>query len=54
MASCVNTRWPGHTAMGRRGPLARGPYLFKLFSKSAQTLKFKMKVFPMSKNTQIL
>jgi hypothetical protein len=29
----VDTRWPGHAAMGRRGPLASGPYHLKLFPK---------------------
>jgi hypothetical protein len=50
--------WPRalakHAAMGRRGPLARGPYPLKLFSKLLQLLKFKTKVFRMSKNTQSL
>jgi hypothetical protein len=54
MAVGVYARWPGQAAMGHCGPLACGPYLFKLFSKPAQILKFKTKVFPMSKNTQIL
>jgi hypothetical protein len=54
MSVCVHAHWPGHAAMGRRGPLARGPYLIELFSKSARTLKFKMKVFVMSNNTKIL
>jgi hypothetical protein len=43
-----------HTAMGHRGPLARGPYPLKLFSNLSHHLKFKTKVFPMSKNTHIL
>jgi hypothetical protein len=54
VAACLHACWPRHAAMGRRGPLARGPYLFKLFSKSTQTMKFKTKIFPMSRNTQIL
>jgi hypothetical protein len=54
--------WPGHVhactlarhaAMGHRGLLAHGPYPLKPFSKLSQRLKFKTKVFPMSKNTQI-
>jgi hypothetical protein len=37
-----------HAAMARRGPLARGPYPLRPFSKLSQPLKFKTKVFPMS------
>jgi hypothetical protein len=29
--TCVGARWPGHAAMGRRGPLTSKPYHFSKF-----------------------
>jgi hypothetical protein len=52
----VGARWPGHTAMGRRGPLVSGRChffdFFKIFH--IQILKFKIVTFPMSKIHQLL
>jgi hypothetical protein len=47
----VGTRWPGHAAMGRCGPLASGPATFLIFSRFSifQILKFKTVTFWMSK-----
>jgi hypothetical protein len=53
----VGTRWPGHVAMGRRGPLASGPCRFYDFShdfSSSKCFKCKMVTLPLFKILQIL
>jgi hypothetical protein len=38
----MGTRWPGHAAFGRRGPLASGPCCFSDFFKIFHLLNFEI------------